>query len=219
MFSDVVVEQRVSIRYHKWLNTVKFNNPALEIVFQEYLHTLDEIEQRLERLEKAIHTEAIKSEHAPVIEALQTLRGVKEITAVTLVVEVGTFKRFASVRNFMGYTGLIPSEYSSGGTRYQGKITKIGNSHVRRILVESAWSYRHKPNISGDIRKRQQGQDAAVQRTAWKAQTRLHPKYARMTAKGKPHGKIITAVARELAGFIWAIATSVEQRTSSNQVA
>lgn len=206
--------------YHKWLNTLKFDNTALEIVFQEYLHTLDEIEQRLERLEKAIHTEAMGSEHAPVIEALQTLRGVKEITAVTLVVEVGTFKRFASARDFMGYTGLIPSEYSSGGTRYQGKITKTGNSHVRRVLVESAWSYRHKPNISGDIKKRQQGQDATVQRIAWKAQTRLHSKYARMAAKGKPHGKIIAAVARELAGFIWAIATSAELRiTNSNKVA
>ena len=205
--------------YHKWLNTVKFDNPALEIVFQEYRHTLDEIEQRLERLEKAIHTEAVSSDHAPVIEALKTLRGVKEITAVTLVAEVGSFKRFSSPRDLMGYTGLIPSEYSSGGTRYQGKITKTGNTHIRRVLVESAWSYRHKPNISGDLKKRQQGQDAAVQSIAWKAQTRLHLKYARMSAKGKPHGKIIAAVARELAGFIWAIATSVETTTSNNKAA
>ena len=205
--------------YHKWLNTVKFDNPALEIVFQEYRHTLYEIEQRLERLEKAIHTEAVSSDHAPVIEALKTLRGVKEITAVTLVAEVGSFKRFSSPRDLMGYTGLIPSEYSSGGTRYQGKITKTGNTHIRRVLVESAWSYRHKPNISGDLKKRQQGQDAAVQSIAWKAQTRLHLKYARMSAKGKPHGKIIAAVARELAGFIWAIATSVETTTSNNKAA
>ena len=119
----------------------------------------------------------------------------------------------------MGYTGLIPSEYSSGGTRYQGKITKTGNTHIRRVLVESAWSYRHKPNISGDLKKRQQGQDATVQSIAWKAQTRLHLKYARMFAKGKPHGKIIAAVARELAGFIWAIATSVEMTTSNNKTA
>ncbi len=205
--------------YHKWLNTVKFDNPALEIVFQEYRHTLYEIEQRLERLEKAIHTEAVSSDHAPVIEALKTLRGVKEITAVTLVAEVGSFKRFSSPRDLMGYTGLIPSEYSSGGTRYQGKITKTGNTHIRRVLVESAWSYRHKPNISGDLKKRQQGQDAAVQSIAWKAQTRLHLKYARMSAKGKPHGKIIAAVTRELAGFIWAIATSVETTTSNNKAA
>ena len=205
--------------YHKWLNTVRFSDPALEIFFQEYLHTLDEIEQRLERFEKAIHSEAMKSEHAPVIEALQTLRGVKEITAATHITEVGTFKRFASPRDFMGYTGLIPSEYSSGGTRHQGKITRTGNSHVRRVLVESAWSYRHNPNISGDIKKRQQGQDATVQLIAWKAQTRLHMKYARMAAKGKPQGKITTAVARELAGFIWAIATSVELGKSNDKAA
>ncbi len=196
--------------YHKWLDTLKFDILAMKIVFEEYVHTLVEIELRLERLDQAIHSEAITSEHAPIIEALQTLRGVKETTAVTLVAEVGTFKRFANPRDFMGYTGLIPSEYSSGASRKQGSITKTGNTHIRRILVEAAWSYRHQPGLKGDILKRQEGQDPAVQRQAWKAQTRLHLKYTRMAAKGKPQGKVTTAVARELAGFVWAIAMGIE---------
>lgn len=196
--------------HRAWLDVLKFEQPALTVTFQEYLHTLDEIEQRLERLERAMHSAAMVSQHAPVIEALQTLRGVKEITAVTLVAEIGDFKRFANPREFMGYTGLVPSEYSSGGTRKQGSITKTGNNHIRRVLVESSWSYRYKPALKGDIRKRQEGQDAKVREIAWKAQDRLHLKHTRMLAKGKPNGKVITAIARELAGFVWAIAMAIE---------
>ena len=185
------------------------------MVFEEYVHTLDEIELRLQRLEKAIHEEITNSEHAPMITALQTLRGVKEITAVTIVAEVGSFQRFARARDFMGYTGLVPSEYSSGSSRKQGSITKTGNPHLRRILVESAWNYRHQPSISGNIRIRQEGQDPVIQSRAWKAQTRLHLKYTRMTAKGKPHGKVITAAARELAGFVWAIVMDIETKKTA----
>ena len=147
------------------------------------------------------------------IQALQTLRGVKVITATSLVAEVGSFKRFASPQQFMSYVGLIPSESSSGNIRRQGKITKTGNRHVRRLLVESAWSYRYQPALKGDLKRRQQGQLPSVQAISWKAQNRLHKKYYRLISRGKESGKTITAVARELAGFIWAITQEVEQKT------
>lgn len=195
--------------HKRWLDTLKFEDRKLQFVFQEYLHNIYEIEQRIERLEKEIHIQATSSQHAPIIQALQTLKGIKEITAVTLVAEIGNFDRFRTAREFMGYTGMVPSEYSSGNSRRQGKITKSGNRHVRRVLVESAWSYRYKPAVKGDVRKRQEGQPAVIQSISWKAQNRLHSKYVRLTSKGKPSNKTIVAVARELAGFVWAIANGI----------
>ncbi len=144
------------------------------------------------------------------IQALQTLRGVAELTATSLVAEIGSFTRFGGARQIMAYTGLVPSEYSSGETRHQGKITKSGNTHVRRLLVEAAWSYRYKPALKGKIRERQEGQSPEIKAIAWKAQDRLHRKYFRLTSRGKPSGKAIAAIARELAGFVWAIACKVE---------
>lgn len=195
--------------HRHWLDSLKFENRALQLTFQEYLHSLDEIEQRIKRLDQEIHEQAMNSVQAPVIEALQTLRGVKEITAVTLAVEVGDFGRFATAREFMGYTGMVPSEYSSGSSRRQGGITKVGNTHIRRVLVEAGWSYRYKPAVRGDIRKRQQGQPSEVLGVSWNAQNRLHGKYTRLIAKGKPKNKAVVAVGRELAGFVWAIAREV----------
>lgn len=200
-------------QHRKWLGTLKFENPYSRVTFQEYLHTIDEIELRIHRLEAEMHEFAISSPRTQLIEALQTLRGVKEVTAVTMVAEIGDFHRFTNPRNLMGYTGLVPSEHSSGVTRRQGGITKSGNTHLRRVLVEAAWSYRYQPALKGEIRKRQEGQSSTVQQISWKAQNRLHRKYVRLVSKGKPANKAITGVARELAGFIWAIATSVEQNT------
>lgn len=199
-------------QHKKWLGTLKFKNPYLQITFQEYLHAIEEIELRIQRLESVIHEFATSSPQTPLIKALQTLRGVKEVTAVTLVAEIGDFRRFANPRHLMGYTGLIPSEHSSGVTRRQGGITKAGNAHIRRVLVEAAWNYRHQPALKGDIRKRQEGQSPSIQQISWKAQNRLHRKYIRLISRGKPANKVITGVARELAGFIWAIANNVEQR-------
>lgn len=208
-------KRKWSKAHREWLDTLKFEKSAWEVTFREYLQTLNEIDQRLARLNAAIHEEAMKSKRASLIQALQTLRGVKETTAVTLAVEIGSFERFASASDFMAYTGLVPSESSSGLTRYQGSITKTGNRHVRRVLVESAFSYRYKPGVKGDIRKRQKGQSAAVQQIAWKAQCRLHGKYAGMMSRSKPYGKVTTAVARELAGFVWAIGQEVERSSKS----
>ncbi len=204
--------------HRTWLDSLQWSDARQQLVFQEYLHTIDEIEGRIGRLETAIHKEATQSDRAPVIQALQTLRGVAEITAVTLVAEVGEFQRFRSPRQFMAYAGLVPREYSSGGRRWQGEITKTGNAHLRRVLVESAWSYRYKPAVKGEIRKRQVGQSAKVQDIAWRAQNRLHHKYRKMVSKGKPVGVAVTATARELLGFVWAIACEAERAQAPDRV-
>jgi transposase len=166
--------------YRDWLDALKFSRGALSTVFREYLHHLDEIEERVKRLEAEIHIQATESVNAPIIQALQTMRGVAELTATSLVAEIGSFTRFNGARKMMAYTGLIPSEHSSGETRKQGKMTKTGNTHVRRLLIEAAWSYRYKPALKGEIRKRQEGQSPEIKAIAWKAQERLHRKYYRL---------------------------------------
>ncbi|UPM53857.1 IS110 family transposase [Gottfriedia acidiceleris] len=199
-----------TVKYRAWLNILTFEKTSLRIVFQEYLHSIYEVEERMKRIEAQIHEEAIESEHAPVIQALQTLRGIAEITAVTLVAEVGQFSRFSNPRQLMSYAGLVPKEYSSGSNRWQGSITKVGNSHIRRALVEVSWSYRHRPSLKGELKKRQIGQPLEAQRIAWKAQHRLNLKYSRITARWKTGKFAVVAVARELIGFIWAIGCSIE---------
>lgn len=199
--------------YQKWLNSLKFESRALQVTFQEYMQTLEEMDQRLARLEKEIHELSESSSRAPVIQALQTLRGVREITAVTLAVEIGDFERFRTAREFMGYTGLVPSEYSSGPRKRKGKITRTGNAHIRRVLVEAGWSYRHRPAVRGDIRKRQEGQPSRITQISWNAQNRLHKKFTRLTSKGKSYPIAVSAVSRELAGFIWAIGIETQRNT------
>jgi transposase len=200
-----------TVRYYRWLDTVKFENSKLKVVFQEYYHQIKEIQQRILRLEEEIRIQATDSIHAPIIQALQALRGVALITATSLAAEIGSFKRFSTPRQLMAYVGLVPSEYSSGESRRQGKITKTGNRHVRRLLVESAWSYRYTPSVKGELKKRQIGQSPTVLAISWKAQNRLHKKYFRLLSRGKESGKTITAVARELAGFIWAITQELDE--------
>jgi transposase len=187
---------------------------GLKTVFLEYLHHLDEISGRIKRLDQEIHEQATESSHAPVIQALQTMRGVAEVTATSLVAEIGNFSRFQNPRQLMAYAGLVPKEYSSGASRWQGGITKTGNAHVRRVLVEAAWSYRFKPAVKGAILKRQIGQSPTVQNIAWKAQDRLHRKYIKCMGKGKSTPIATTAVAREMLGFIWAIACSIESNVN-----
>lgn len=200
-----------SVAHRKWLDGLRLEG-ATGIVFREYLHAIDEIAGRIARLEAEIHLAATQSVHTPVIQALQALRGVQEVTAATLVAEVGEFSRFRHPSQLMAYAGLVPQEYSSGAGRWQGGITKTGNAHLRRIVVESAWAYRHKPSLKGPLRKRQEGQDVQVRDIAWRAQDRLHKKYIRLIMRGKGGGVSAAAVARELLGFIWAIACVVEQR-------
>ncbi|WP_286141726.1 IS110 family transposase [Bacillus sp. AFS001701] len=206
-----------TVKYRNWLNSLTFEKPSLRIVFQEYYHSIFEVEERMKRIETQIHEEALESEHAPVIQALQTLRGIAEITAVTLVAEIGQFSRFSNPRQLMSYAGLVPKEYSSGSNRWQGSITKVGNSHIRRALVECSWSYRHRPSLKGELLKRQIGQPIEAQRIPWKAQHRLNLKYNRITSRGKTGKFALVAVARELLGFIWSIRCSIEDAKLDQQ--
>jgi transposase len=201
---------RWTCAYREWLDSLSFEYSTQNVVFEEYHQQLVEIEQRIQRLEKEIQNQAEQGYHSPMIKALQVLRGIAVITATALVAEIGSFRRFKTASQFMAYVGLVPSESSSGDVRRQGKITKTGNRHARCLLIESAWSYRYKPVVKGKLKKRQEGQPASIIATSWKAQKRLHNKYYRLLSKGKAAPKAITAVARELAGFIWAIAQEVE---------
>lgn len=203
-----------SYKYREWIHTLKFQYAPLRVAFQEYLQNLNEVEQRMKRLEEEIQVQATEGVHAPMIQALQSLRGVALITATSLVAEIGSFKRFRTPKQLMAYTGLVPSESSSGELRRQGKITKTGNSHVRRLLIESSWSYRHQPAVRDRLQKRLDGQPGSIQTISWKAQQRLHKKYFRLLSRGKSSRTAITAVARELAGFIWAVAQEAENAAS-----
>jgi hypothetical protein len=150
------------------------------------------------------------------IEALQALRGVARVAAATIVAEVGSLARFARPKLLMGYAGMVASEDSSGKRVRRGRITKTGNAHLRRVLIEAAWSYRHRPSIGAVLRKRQAGVEEEVKAIAWKAQHRLHRRYFRLLARGKPVQQVLTAVARELLGFIWAIGVEVERSSAAS---
>jgi transposase len=198
--------------YMAWVRQLQFGQAAQQATLQDYLHEVDHHGERVRRLEQAI-TEAVKlasPQVQEVVKGLQALRGIAEISAVTIVSELGQVSRFASARQLMAYSGAVPSEDSSGKRKRRGRITKTGNAHLRRIVVEAAWSYRHRPATGPRLRKRQEGVPEPIKEIAWKAQHRLHKRYVRLSAAGKEQRKIITALGRELLGFIWAIAVKVE---------
>lgn len=207
-------------KYLEWVHSkVRFEQPALEATLADYLHEVEHAAERIVRLEKAID-EAVRQAPAPmraVIEALQALRGVAQTTAATIVAELGSLSRFPSPKPLMGYSGLTPSEHSSGSRIQRGAITKSGNAHLRRVLVEAAWAYQHRPNVSGFLLRRQKALALPdeVKRIAWKAQTRLHSRYVKLTARGKNKNETVTAVGRELLGFVWAIAMETEARSKA----
>jgi transposase len=145
-----------------------------------------------------------------VVEALQALRGIAQLSAVTIAAEVGELSRFAKPRQLMGYSGAVASEDSTGERIRRGGITKTGNAHLRRVVIEAAWAYRHRPSIGASLRKRQTTVSPEVNEIAWKAQHRLHARYRHLTMKGKCKQEVVTAVGRELLGFIWAIGVKVE---------
>jgi transposase len=171
----------------------------------------------VQQLEKAIDDAiaAAPAEIQEVVKALQALRGVGKIVAVTVVAEVGSLSRFSNPRQLMGYSGLVSSEYSSGSHIQRGAITKTGNLHLRKVIVEAAWAYQHKPWIGGWLAKRQQGLDQEIKDIAWKAQWRLCTRYKKLAARGKNKPQIVTAIGRELLGFIWAIAVRAEKRAAA----
>jgi len=202
-------------KYVNWIRIhVRFDQPALDATLAHYLEEVDHIAERIAKLEQAID-EAIAQappEIRAVIEALQALRGVAQTTAATVVCELGSLTRFQSPRQLMGYSGLVSREHSSGKSIQRGAITKTGNAHLRRVLVEAAWTYQHRPNVQGRVLRRQKSMALSdeARRIAWKAQQRLHKRFTALAARGKNHNQIVTALARELLGFVWAIAVHTE---------
>lgn len=200
-------------RHRAWLQAQRFDEPAHTLTHQAYLRVLDHATAHVAEIEADITT-AIAAAPAPlraVIAALQTLRGVRHVVAATLVSELGTFTRFPHPRLLMGYSGLVPCEHSSGGSTWRGGITKMGNAHLRRVLIEAAWAYRHGPSIGSDLQRRQRGQPAAITAVAWQAQRRLCGRFRHLLARGKPRPQVATTVARELLGFLWAIGCEAER--------
>jgi transposase len=188
-----------------WVRTLHFESEAQQRVLTDYLHAVEQATERVARLTRDIAEMVETWSLKPLVKALQALRGVQLVTAVTIAAELGEMSRFATAPQLMAYIGLVPSEHSSGGTKKRGAITRTGNQHVRKALVESAWSYRHRASMSYEIRRRNEGISAEVREIAWKAQQRLHRRYQRLVGRGKSKQQTITAVARELAGFVWAI--------------
>ncbi len=198
----------------KWLAQQRFEFPAQQQTFDAYLHTVDLVDHRVEALERAIREAAEQGPWRELVAKLRCFRGVDTLTALGTVVEIDDFGRFQSAEAFMSFVGLVPSEHSSGERRKQGPITKVGNAHVRRLLVEAAWHARRRPKVGYELARRQRGQDAAAVERAWRCQQRLHARWWRMAGRGKPNQKIVVACARELAGFVWAIATDQPLRGS-----
>jgi transposase len=196
--------------YMNWIADIKMPHQAQQIVLQEYVDTYNQRLLRVERLIEQIRQLLPQWRFAPVVEALQSLRGVSLIVAVTTIAEIGDLNRFDHPQKLMGYLGLVPSEDSSGNRIRRGAITKTGNGHVRRMLVEAAWAYRYRPRVSRALLKRQQGLSQPICQIAWKTQLRLCSRYRRLWAKGKAKQVIITAIARELCAFMWAIAAEVK---------
>jgi transposase len=193
----------------RWLAEVVCPTPAQQIVFQEYVRAVNEHTERLQRLEQELQEQVTSWRLHPVVEAFQALRGVQFTVAVTMVAELGDLTRFDHPRQLMKFLGLIPSEYSSGERRQQGSITKAGNTHARRALVEGAWAYRYPAKVSRHLQLRLEQQPKAIQDISWKTQVRLCKRYRRLMARGQHANQVVVAIARELVGFMWAMAHQV----------
>jgi transposase len=196
-----------------WLGQQRFEHACEQLTFDTYLHAADLVDARIGKLEQAIRETAEQGPWRELVARLRCLRGIDTLSALGLVAEIGDFTRFRTAEEFMAFVGLVPSERSSGEQRRQGSITKVGNSHARRLLVEAAWHARRRPTVGYQLARRQRGQHAAVIERAWRCQQRLHARWQRMAGRGKPHQKIVVACARELAGFVWAIATDQPLRS------
>jgi transposase len=196
-----------SARHDVWLRAQTWSLPALDQTHRAYLRAVDEIVARLQDVERDLRALLDLEPLRERVQRLRCFRGIDDLTALTIAAELGDARRFGTAPATMAYVGLVPSEHSSGTKRAHGGITKTGNAHLRRVLVESAWHYRHHPFVGDTLRARQRGAPAAIIAQAWTAQQRLHRRYARFAARGKPTQHIVTAVARELTGFVWAALT------------
>ncbi len=198
-----------STKYDTWLNQVRYEHPADQVVFEDYRAVVRAAGERVRRLEAAMMQYADSSASVHIIAALQAFRGIGFLTAVTIVAEAGDLRRFATARQFMAYVGVVPSEYSSGASQHRGRITKTGNAHLRHVLGEAAHHARYVPAVQGAVKQRQEGLPSEIVELSWRAQQRLHLRYRHLSGRiGRP--KAITAVAREFAGFVWALGQLME---------
>ena len=192
------------VRHMKWLRPLRFDHAAAQAIFDHYLLTVDHLDERLRQMDGQLEAFGGEDPYRQPVAWLRCFRGIDTVTAVSLVAELHDFRRFRSARALMAYLGLVPSEHSSGEQRRQGGITRAGNLHVRRLLVEAAWHHRHRPVLSQPLRRRREGQPAAIIALADRAQERLHARFVRMTRRGIHYNKTVVAMARELVGFLWA---------------
>lgn len=195
--------------HKRYLSGLLMPKPAQQIVFQELIHAVDEASDRVARLTQAVEDALAGWKWEPVVRALMSLRGLQVLSAMTVIAEAGDLSRFENPRSLMHFFGLTPSEHTSANKRVQGPITKCGNSHCRRVLTEAAWHYRLRPLVSEAMQKRQEHQTKAVRMIAWKAQQRLNKRFKQLVVR-KKSVVAVTAIARELVGFVWAIACQVK---------
>lgn len=191
--------------HFRWLETIKCGFPVQQIVLQEYIDAVTHMQKRIKTLDKQIELAGKESTLWPLIQNYMALRGISRLIATALAAELGDLTRFDSAPQLMAYLGLVPSEYSSGSSKVRGGITKTGNGYMRRLLIEAAWTYRHMARKSACVQRRAEQTPQSVQDIAWKAQQRLCARYRRYIQRGKVSVQANTAIARELAGFIWAI--------------
>jgi transposase len=194
-------------RHTEWVRQLRWPLPALEHTCGAYMRAIDEVSSRLTAIEDDLRTYFTSEPFADPVRRLRCFRGISDLTALTVAAELGDPRRFPSAPRVMGFVGLVPSEHSSGTRRGRGAITKTGNAHLRRVLLEAAWHYRHHPHVGPKLHERQRDAPADAIAHAWAAQHRLYRTYRRLTARGRPPQVAATAVARELAGFIWATLT------------
>src|SRR5262252_780962 len=195
--------------HRRWLAGLKFEHPAHHIVLEDYIAAVEAAEVRRDRLTAQIEAMLPDWSLAPLVAALQTMRGIALVNAASLIAELGDLSRFANPRQLMAYLGLVPSEHSSGASVKRGGLTKAGNSAARRLLIEAAWTYRFPARVSRELRLRQEEQPRPIREIAWKGQLRLCARYRKLARSGKPANVVTAAIARELAGFVWAIARRV----------
>jgi transposase len=200
---------RWSTAYFAWLTTLRLPHPMQHVAVEEYRQAVEEATARVTRLTAQLEAAVSTWELAPHIQALQSLRGVSLVVASTVMAEIGSLKRFAHPKELMAFIGVVPSEDTTGDRVRRGPITKTGNGHVRRVLIEASWAYRHPPRRSYTLRRRAQKQSEQVKAIAWRAQLRLCGRYQRLVARGKVKQQVVTAVARELIAFMWEIEGAV----------
>jgi transposase len=190
--------------YRAWLGSLRFEHAADQVTFEDYVRTIEQAEERLRRLDEQLVLVAEQDPYRDPVSWLRCFRGIDTMTAVTVVAELHDFRRFQTARALMAYLGLVPSEHSSAERQRRGAITKAGNIHVRRLLIEAAWHYRHRPHVGVGMRQRRKGQPDRIIASADRAQERLCHRFRTLTARGKTPNKAVVAVARELVGFVWA---------------